>query len=91
LARALGCSVEELGERISAHEFGEWFALYRSEPWGEVRSDIAIGQVAAVIANVNRSSTTKAFSPMDFCPYLKPREEPKEMAPAEFLKQVKRG
>jgi hypothetical protein len=44
--------------------------------------------VAAVLANIHRKENSKPFSALDFCPYLKAREEPKEMDPAAFLKQV---
>lgn len=75
-------------DRLSAFEFGEWWALYRHEPWGEVRGDLAAGQVAAVMANIHRKETAKPFSALDFCPYLKPREETKEVDPAEFMKAI---
>lgn len=84
-----GCSVEELGQRISAHEFGLWWALYLQEPWAEARTDIAAGMIAATLANVHRGKDVPAFKPLDFAPYLTPREPAsKEAAPAQFLKSL---
>jgi len=76
---------------MSAHEFGEWWALYRMEPWAEARADIASGMIASTIANVNRRENSRPFSPLDFAPYLKPQDEPVEMDPEDFLKGFKRG
>jgi hypothetical protein len=52
---------------------------------------LAAGQVAAVLANVHRKENARPFSALDFCPYLKPREEPKEVDPGEFMKAFKHG
>jgi len=83
--------VAELEVRITAVEFGEWWALYRMEPWGEVRADIASGMIASTVANVNRSTNSKPFTPMDFAPYLKPQTDPVEIDPAAFVKGMERG
>jgi hypothetical protein len=84
-----GCSVAELGERITAEEFGHWWALYLQEPWAEARADIAAGMIAATLANVNRGRDTPPFKPLDFAPYLHPRDTAsKEAAPAQFLKTL---
>jgi hypothetical protein len=53
-----------------------------------IRSDLAAGQVAAVLANIHRKENARPFSALDFCPYLKPREEAKEMDPADFMKTI---
>lgn len=87
------CSVEELGQRLSAHEFGHWWALYLQEPWGEARADLAAGQVAATVANVHRGKDAPAFKALDFAPYLQSRNrEPAAPAsPRAFLKTLKKG
>lgn len=52
------------------HHLGEWLALYRIDPWGEVRDDLRSGIVASVIANVNRDVRRKPepFTAQDFVP-----------------------
>ena len=75
---------------MTALEFGEWWALYRYEPWSEVRADIAAGVIAATIANVNRGENTKTFGPSDFAPYLKPREKVREMTHKEMVEEARR-
>jgi hypothetical protein len=91
LARTLGCTVHELAQRMTAYEFGQWQALFMAEPWGEVRGDVAAGVVASTIANVNRSGSSKAFTPLDFCPYLKPREEPTTVQNAREMFRGRNG
>lgn len=83
--------MEELGWRMTADEFGEWWALYQLEPWAEARTDVASGLVCATLANINRKESARPFGPLDFAPYLKPHEEPVEADPADFIKGLKRG
>jgi hypothetical protein len=83
--------VDELGERMTALEFGEWLALYHYEPWGDARRDVADGLVAATLANIHRKEGARPFTAVDFAPYLKPREKTKEVDPMQFLDQVKSG
>jgi hypothetical protein len=87
----LGCTVQELGARMSAEEFGEWWALYCHEPWGEVRSDIAAGVITAMLFNINRREHTRPAGPLDFAPYLKPREEEREVSIAQMVEEARRG
>lgn len=91
LARTLGCTVRELELRLTADEFGEWWALYRMEPWGETRSDIAAGMIASTLANIHRKENARPFGPLDFAPYLKPREAPVEVDPAAFIEGIRSG
>jgi hypothetical protein len=41
----LGCTLSELGRRMSAKEFNVWQAEYEIEPWGEERSDLRAGSI----------------------------------------------
>jgi hypothetical protein len=81
LALALGWSVAELGVRMSHTEYMDWCDYYRTEPWGSHYDDLRSGQVAAVIANVNRDPrrTRNPFLPLDFAPWnaaaIRDREE----------------
>jgi hypothetical protein len=77
--------LEELGNTMSAHEFGLWAAAYDAEPWGEWRTDYAGGIVAATFANINRRANAPAFSPADFMPKFR-RAEASEPTPAEWAK-----
>lgn len=70
LALALGRTVEELLETLSARELAEWADFYALEPWGSDARFLGSGIVAATIANANRDSKRKQepFTPMDFMP-----------------------
>jgi hypothetical protein len=83
--------VDELAERMTALEFGEWMALYAHDPWGDARRDVADGLVAATLANIHRKEGTRPYTAIDFAPYLKPREQVKEADPMQFINQVKSG
>lgn len=62
--------VAELLERMPATEFDDWLRYEQIEPFGEIRADFRIAQLASLIANVNRDpqKQPKAFGPMDFMP-----------------------
>ena len=45
-------------------------AFERLEPFGSLHTEFVVGQVCAVVANVNRSRDTKPFAPDDFFPAL---------------------
>lgn len=76
---------------MSAYEFGQWWALYRADPWGELRADIGSGIVASTLANIHRAQGVQPFGPLDFCPYLKPREAPQEMTARDMMKERPHG
>lgn len=80
---------------MSAAEFGEWYAMYLREPWGEYAADLRAGIVASTIANVNRDPKHRkeAWIPSDFM-----RNNPWELAepeaednPDDFFEQIKNG
>jgi hypothetical protein len=52
----------------------EFEELYRLDPWGPERFDLAAGIVASTIANVNRAPKSEPFRPADFMAYVD-REE----------------
>ena len=73
LALAMGRTLQELGESMTADEFGLWLALYRVDPWGEQRADLRAGIVASTVANyagMQRSKSAGAAKPTDFMPYM---------------------
>lgn len=51
LALSLGCSVRELGERMSGRELMEWLAYARLDPFGEARADLRQAITSCVVAN----------------------------------------
>lgn len=57
---------------MPAAEFYEWFVYEQIEPFGDRRADLLAGIISAVIANVNRSKNTKAYTVKDFMPNWDP-------------------
>ena len=68
-------TVADAQERISAHEFMEWLAFYRIEPWGEFRADLRSGIAACGVASMWASSSGPRLRPKDFMPMF--QEEPR--------------
>jgi hypothetical protein len=77
----LGRTVAELEATLSTNEWAEWLALYSLEGWGETQADLRAGQIAATIANCNRSRGTKPFGAGDFFRSLR-SDDPAPPAPA---------
>lgn len=80
---AIGWPVPLLKKIMSARDISEAIAYSRIEPWGEEREDFRAGIVASTIANVNRASNSKPFTPRDFMPDFSRKPETK----AEKLKR----
>ena len=53
---------------MDAHEFAEWMAFDRIEPFGEQRQDARFAQVLALMANYMRKAGAKQFTAADFMP-----------------------
>lgn len=51
LSLALHIPIGELQRRVSSREFAEYLALWRLEPWGDARGDIAAAKIACTVAN----------------------------------------
>lgn len=53
---------------MSSREFAEWLAYYNLEPFGEVRADLRMATLAALIANANRDARKRKepYTPRDF-------------------------
>jgi len=49
----LGKTVQELSQTMTAAEETHWQALYREEPFGYTRSDMAAGQIVQMLHNTN--------------------------------------
>lgn len=65
---------------MDSAEITEMMAFEGLEPFGSLPEDFRIGQVAAVIANVNRDRDHKPdpFTPADFMPALRAAYQPDE-------------
>jgi hypothetical protein len=76
LALALGRTVDELYDTVSAEEFDRWAEYHSIDPFGEWRADVRSGLIASVIANVNRDPTKKpdAYTAQDFMLFEKRKE-----------------
>jgi hypothetical protein len=70
LALSFGLPPRELAQRLTARELVEFEELYRLDPWGPERGDLAAGIVASTIANVNRGPKSEPFRPADFMAYV---------------------
>lgn len=61
MCRSLGCTLEELDERMSLHEFNLWWREYLRRPWGEYRDSLHAAQIVQSVENaVDRSTQNKA-------------------------------
>jgi len=88
LAAQLGYTVGELGQRLTSHELSEWMAYAQIEPFGQGRTDLGAGVVAATVANASgpRKKGQAPFRPEDFMPGLdiphrdRPRENGKSLS-----------
>lgn len=67
---AVGMLPDELLGRISSSGLTEMMAFERLEPFGAYADESRLGQIAAVIANVNRGQDDPAYGPADFMPAL---------------------
>lgn len=70
LAKELGMSVARAQIEVSSAEFGEWIAFFSLEPFGDRIADLRAGEIASVIANVNRGKDTPPYKPLDFVPWV---------------------
>lgn len=91
----MGIPIAELQERISSHDFAEYWAHHQLEPWGLEREDLRAGIVAATIANANRDPKKKAtpFTPDQFVlraeePERDDDDEIDEEAAAEHARRI---
>lgn len=63
---ALGRSVEELSQTVSARELDDWFAYWNLEPWGAYRDNLHMATLTALTFNINRGNGQQAKKPEDF-------------------------
>lgn len=69
LALALGCTVQELGDRLTSAELTEWQAFYLIEPFGDARADDRARLLALASGNI------KSRDPQELLPTWHPPAE----------------
>lgn len=80
-------TVADLDSRLESYELTEWMAFERiTGPLGRRRGDIQSAMVAAVVANANRTKTSRKFKITDF---LIPYGERDRKSPEQMLEAVK--
>lgn len=55
---------------MPVQQFNAWAGFWRASPWGEFRSDMRSGIIAATVANCHKDPKRKAFSAADFMPFM---------------------
>ena len=66
LARELGKTVHELERSLGSRELAEWMAYDSIDPIGEVRGDLRAALISSTMANIHRSTKTRAYKLADF-------------------------
>ena len=65
----MGCSVEEIGKRISSKEMTEWIAFFKLEPFGGHADDARFARLQCLLANIHRDpKKSRVFRPNQFMP-----------------------
>ena len=75
VARLLGMTVGEMGETMSASEFGEWCAFLAIDPRPEDKNSVLLAQLSALFAGAfhNPKGGRKAPSADDFLACTDPK------------------
>jgi hypothetical protein len=68
-------TVRQLLASLDSDELTEWMAFDRIEVIGETRADLRAGIIASAVANHGSRDIEKPYSPSDFMPYMKRKEE----------------
>lgn len=78
----MGCTVQELGRRLSSAELTEWLAFDLLEPIGGVRAD---DRARGIMAMVAASAGAKNAEPSQFLQTWRPQQEINEQAKFDAL------
>ena len=79
----LGCTLGELGQRMTAAEFALWAEYRRVRPWGGELDELLAGTISATVANYagkSRAKDAPSAVPADFMP-IAARERAAEDVP----------
>jgi hypothetical protein len=70
---------------LTPRQLADWRALHNVEPIGEMGAYYRTGIETAVLANIYKKRTAKAFEPTDFMPtFAKPKPVMKATTPDEI-------
>ena len=88
LAAQTHCTLEELGDRMSAEEFGLWLEFLEVEPIGPASMLPLLAEVLSALANgpLKAPRGRNAYSPSDFLDTAR-WQPPKPVAEASPLQQ----
>ncbi len=92
LCISMGCTLSELGRRMSTAEFQMWVHRWHLHGFGERRADLRSGIQSATVANYAgrmRDEKAPAAVPMDYMPFME-REPEKavEVDPLEHFRSL---
>lgn len=89
LCLALGCTLGELDERMTAAEFSLWFIKWQRAPWADRRADIHVGLLRETIVSwAGRSLKAGArISLEEFIPF-RPRPVVDEVDPLTHFREL---
>lgn len=85
LCLQIGCTLAELGQRMSSPEFALWCGYRAMRPWGHEMAEFAAGTVAATVANYagkSRNKDAPPAAPADFMPFLAREKSATETEPS---------
>jgi hypothetical protein len=88
LALALGMTVAELEQRMSASEISEWIAYDSLEPIGAFRTDYGFAMLAALYVNAHRTKGSQSAKVSEFMPWL-PKAATKANDPEKWIAMLK--
>ena len=88
LALALGMTVGELEQRMSAHELSEWQAYDSIEPIGGFRTDYGFAMLAALYVNAHKKRGSQPSKVSEFMPWL-PKVETKASDQEKWIAMLK--
>lgn len=94
LALRIGCTVDELGHRLSAAELRDW-ATYADlgDPWfdlsAESKADLRTGVIGATLANL-LGNGKKRFKPSDFAPQWTDEKPKRRQTPDEMRRAAQK-
>ena len=72
MALQMGCTVHELGARLSSAELTEWLGFHMLEPFGPERADDRARGMMAIAA---MAGGAKGVRPADFLQVWRPKQE----------------
>lgn len=60
---------------MTAKQWNGWIRYYQRQPFGPVRSDLAVAQLSALTANIHRDPKKRShpYKAADFMPYVHTR------------------